>query len=113
MGSTANWPDGDIHWWFSKGTQHRFHTRCPACGDASPLDDCFPDCVGYDPEREDYRYRCHACRGWIDDPQDGEWRPLNPDAKIASLHFTQFLSPTISPRELIEAYHQADDMESL
>ena len=32
MGSTANWPDADIHFWYQRGTRHRFYTRCPACG---------------------------------------------------------------------------------
>ena len=32
MGSTANWPEADIHHWYLKGTRHRFHTECPTCG---------------------------------------------------------------------------------
>ncbi|MGL4459878.1 MAG: phage terminase large subunit family protein, partial [Plesiomonas shigelloides] len=125
MGSTANWPDADIHWWYKKGTQHQFHTRCPHCGTGQVLDEHFPQCIGYDPDypkrvqRPDtptvygeYRYRCHKCEGWIDDPQAGEWIPKNPDADIRSVHFPQFLSPTISPREMIEAYHNADDMKN-
>lgn len=125
MGSTANWPDADIHWWYKKGTQHQFHTRCPHCGTGQVLDEHFPQCIGYDPEHPkrvqrpdtptvygEYRYRCHKCEGWIDDPQDGEWIPKNPDADIRSVHFPQFLSPTISPREMIEAYHNADDMKN-
>lgn len=109
MGSTAKWPDADIHWFFVRGTQHRFHTRCPSCGTAAPLDDRFPECIGYDEEREDYRYRC-ACGAWIDNSQDGEWIAEKPDGKWLSVHYPQFLSPTISPREIIEAYHNADDM---
>lgn len=125
MGSTANWPDSDIHWWYKKGTQHQFHTECPNCGLGQVLDEHFPQCIGYDPEaprrvqREgmptvygEYRYRCHACQGWIDDPQIGEWIPKNPEADIRSVHFPQFLSPTISPREMIESYHNADDMKN-
>ena len=123
MGSTANWPDADIHWWYKRGTQHQFHTECPNCGEHQVLDEHFPDCIGYDPEaprviaREsgllgEYRYRCHACKGWIDDPQRGEWRAKNPNSEIRSVHFPQFLSPTISPRDIIEAYHNADDMKN-
>jgi len=126
MGSTANWPDADIHWWYKKGTQHQFHTECPHCGTMQVLDEHFPNCIGYDPtaprlinrgDREgvvlgEYRYRCHECEGWIDDPQRGEWRPKNPDAEIRSVHFPQFLSPTISPRDIITAYHEADDMKN-
>lgn len=125
MGSTANWPDADIHWWYKRGTQHQFHTNCPHCGAGQVLDEHFPACIGYDPGAPklvqrpgapvaygEYRYRCHKCEGWIDDPQDGEWIAKNPDADIRSVHFPQFLSPTISPREMIEAYHNADDMKN-
>jgi hypothetical protein len=125
MGSTANWPDEDIHWWYKKGTQHQFHTRCPACQTMQVLDEHFPQCIGFDPtaprvnprEREagmvgEYRYRCHACSGWIDDPQEGEWIAKVPDAAIRSVHFPQFLSPTISPREMIEAYRDSKDMKN-
>lgn len=125
MGSTANWPDADIHWWYKRGTQHQFHTLCPHCGTSQVLDEHFPQCIGYDPDaprrvqREgmptlygEYRYRCYSCEGWIDDPQQGEWIPKNPDAEIRSVHFPQFLSPTISPRNIIEAYHNADDMKN-
>jgi len=123
MGSTANWPDADIHWWFKKGTQTHFHTQCPTCGEGQVLDEHFPQCIGFDPlfpRREermkhilgDYRYRCHKCGGWIDDPQRGEWIERNPGADVRSVHFPQFLSPTISPREMITAYHEADDMKN-
>lgn len=124
MGSTANWPDADIHFWYKKGTQHQFHTLCMHCGTHQVLDEHFPDCIGYDPEAPrlnqrdgaatlgEYRYRCHECLGWIDDPQVGEWRAKAPDAEIRSVHFPQFLSPTISPRDIIEAYHSADDMKN-
>lgn len=125
MGSTANWPDADIHWWYKRGTQHQFHTECPHCGEKQVLDEHFPACIGYDPdapranerEREagmtgEYRYRCHECHGWIDNPQYGEWIAKNPEATIRSVHFPQFLSPTISPRKIIEGYHSADDMKN-
>lgn len=125
MGSTANWPDSDIHWWYKKGTQHQFHTRCSCCGELQVLDDHFPQCIGYDAEapraneREraagmvgEYRYRCHKCKGWIDDPQDGEWIPKEPEASIRSVHYPQFLSPAITPRKIIEGYHQSDDMKN-
>ena len=125
MGSTANWPDSDIHWWYKKGTQHQFHTRCPHCETGQVLDEHFPQCIGFDPEAPqrvqrdgipttygEYRYRCHVCSGWIDDPQAGEWLAKVPEAAIVSVHFPQFLSPTISPREIIEAYREADDMKN-
>jgi hypothetical protein len=124
MGSTANWPDSDIHFWYKKGTQHQFHTLCLHCGTHQVLDEHFPACIGYDSEaprrvnrgaevaRGEYRYRCVECEGWIDDPQVGEWRAKDAGADVRSVHFPQFLSPTISPRDIIEAYHSADDMKN-
>ena len=126
MGSTANWPDSDIHHWYKRGSQHRFHTVCETCGTAKPLDDYFPECIRLDEPSGLYRYVCpngHV----IDDPQRGEWVPENPDAdrpvdlsvpkrdrplRIRSIHFPQFLSPTISAEEIIYAYNSATDMKN-
>jgi hypothetical protein len=112
LGSTANWPDADIHFWFKQGTQHQFHTGCTSCGNTNVLDEYFPDCIGYDRELRDYRYVCKHCKAWIDDPQRGEWRAKNTEAFFTSVHFPQFLSPTISPRDIIESYNNADDMKN-
>lgn len=126
MGSTANWPDSDIHHWYKRGSQHQFHTECPTCGEKKPLDDYFPECVKYDEEQEIYRYVCPNGH-WIDDTQRGEWIAGNPDAdkpvdpklskndrplRIRSIHFPQFLSPTISAGEIIFAYNTATDMKN-
>ncbi|HET7675393.1 MAG TPA: phage terminase large subunit family protein [Gammaproteobacteria bacterium] len=119
MGSTANWPDADIHWWYKRGTRHRFHTECPECGAQKPLDEYFPKCIQYDPDYPDpqsgvpgcYRYVCEKGH-WIDDPQQGEWIAEDPDAVIVSIHFPQFLSPTISAGEIIGAYNSASDMKN-
>lgn len=119
MGSTANWPDSDIHFWFKQGTQHRFHTLCPTCQARRPLDDYFPACIAWDPETRDeltqqpgtYRYVCEAGH-WIEDPQQGEWIPDNPDAWITSVHFPQMLSPTISPGEIMEKFTQSTDKKN-
>ena len=113
MGSTANFPDSDIHFWYKQGSMHQFWTQCPHCGEHQVLDDHFPECIAFDDVADDdYRYICHSCQGWIDDAQQGEWRAGNPLAKITSVHFPQFLSTTISPRDIIEAYFNADDMKS-
>lgn len=123
MGSTANWPDSDIHWWYKKGTQHQFHTECPNCGLGQVLDEHFPQCIQFDPEAKktnqrggsaifgEYRYQCHSCLGWIDDPQNGQWIATDPEASIRSVHYPQFLSPTITPRNIIEAYRDNDSMK--
>lgn len=112
MGSTANWEDQDIHFWYKKGTQHQFWTECPCCGEHQILDEHFPTCITFDHDSNDYRYTCVYCNGWIDDSQRGEWRAKFPEALATSVHFPQLLSPTISPREIIEAYYNAEDMKN-
>lgn len=126
MGSTANWPDADIHHWYKRGSQNRFHTRCTECGNSKPLDDYFPNCIKWDATRETYRYVCEDGH-WLEDTQIGEWRAENPDAdrpidqripkkdrplRIRSIHFPQFLSPTISAGEIFDAYNSATDMKN-
>lgn len=126
MGSTANWPEADIHHWYLKGTQHRFHSRCPTCGTAKPLDDYFPDCIRLDRATDRYRYVCPNGH-WLRDPQEGEWIAEYPERdpgpelnvplrdrrqRIRSIHFPQFLSPTISAEEILTAYNGATDMKN-
>lgn len=127
MGSTANWPDSDIHHWYKKGSRHRFHTKCPHCNASKPFDDYFPQCIRWDEKTERHRYVCDTCAGWIDDSQIGDWIPEDPSAdppinydipkkdwplRIRSIHFPQFLSPTISAGEIIDAYNTATDMKN-
>lgn len=120
MGSTANWPDADINFWYKKGNQYRFHTKCSSCGDAHILDDYFPECIQFNDGSiagapvDDYVYVCRTCKGWLSDTQHGEWLPssLGSNANITSVHYPQFLSPTISAREIIEAYQHATDLKN-
>lgn len=126
MGSTANWPDEDIHHWYKKGSQFQFHTRCPECGEIKPLDTYFPDCIAFDHAKRIMRYVCQAGH-WIDDTQQGEWIAEDPSAdppidltlarkdrpkRIRSIHFPQFLSPTISATDIMTAYNDATDLKN-
>lgn len=126
MGSTANWPDADIHHWYKLGTQHEFHSKCPTCGKSKPLVDYFPECIRYDKESDIYRYVCPDGH-WLRDPQEGEWIAKHPERdpgtqlhlpkrdrkmRIRSIHFPQFLSPTISAEEILTAYNTATDMKN-
>jgi hypothetical protein len=119
MGSTPNWPEEDIHFWYRQGTRHAFHTLCPDCGTKRPLVDYFPECIRWDPEHPHeltgrpgcYRYVCEAGH-WIDDPQQGEWIAEDPDARIVSAHFPQILSPTISAGEIMEKFENASDRKN-
>jgi hypothetical protein len=119
MGSTANWPDLDIHHHFKRGTQHRFHTECQTCGARRPLDDYFPACVEFDATERDpqsglpgvYHYICEAGHR-IDDPQVGEWIADRPEAWITSIHFPQFLSPTITANDLMSKYVESTNKKN-
>lgn len=126
MGSTANWPDADIHHWYKRGSQHQFHTRCAECGAMKPLDEYFPECIKWDKELEVFRYVCPNGH-WILDTQWGEWIADNPAAdkpidpripkrdrplRIRSIHYPQFLSPTISAGEIMDSYNSATDMKN-
>jgi hypothetical protein len=127
LGSTANWPEEDIHHWYLQGTRHRFHTRCPTCDSRRPLDDYFPECIQLDKARDEYRYVCPNGH-WIDDTQIGEWVAEDPSKdlgaepddvpmrkrrrRIRSIHFPQFLSPTITPDEIFSDYGSATDMKN-
>jgi hypothetical protein len=116
LGSTANWPGLDIHHFYKQGTQHRFHTKCPTCGAAKPLDDYFPACIKRDEDRADmglaaYRYVCENGH-WIDDSQTGEWIPHNPGAAITSAHFHQLLSPDMTPGEIMEKFTTSTDKKN-
>lgn len=126
MGSTANWPDEDIHHWYKKGSRFQFHTQCRTCGVRTPLDSYFPDCIQWDAERRAYRYVCPVGH-WIDDTQFGEWiaEDLSVDQpvdysiprkdwpkRIRSIHFPQFLSPTISATDIMTSYNEATDLKN-
>ncbi|HEY8572503.1 phage terminase large subunit family protein [Phenylobacterium sp.] len=121
MGSTAQHPGGDIHAFYLKGSQWRFHTRCPTCGVEEPLDDYFPACIGFDAEAVHpktgvagmRRYRCRSGH-WISDTQIGTWKPDRPDAdpRYKSVHFHQMLSPTVTAEEIYFAYLNADDIQN-
>lgn len=127
MGSTANWPDADIDAWYKKGSQFKFHTECPHCLQKKPLDDYFPQCVKFDSDSGIFRYVCYSCGGYIEDTQRGEWLAEHPERceagdlsipmkdrplRIRSIHFPQFLSPTISAGEIINAYNTASSLKN-
>ncbi len=124
LGSTANWPDADINHWYRRGSQYRFHTRCPTCGRMDPLDEYFPDCI-----QQADQGAWYVCRDGhrIDDPQVGEWRADHPELepaydpaippqrrplRVRSFHFPQTISHTISPLELLEKFNAATDLKS-
>lgn len=114
--STAKWPGADIDFLFQRGDQRRFHTRC-RCSGGVILDEVFPACIELNEGQHaaaplDWIYVCPVCKAWIPDSQDGEWVKHNPASRNPSFHFPQTLSPTVSPREIMEAFSQAQDLQN-
>ena len=121
MLSTPLWPEMDIHAWYLRGDQRQYHTDC-GCEDGVVLTQVafqaalhnngkFP--VTFNAGRwsdapADFVYYCPTCGQWIPDPQVGRWVPHNPGAAFPSYHMSQILSPTITARDLIEAWGVAD-----
>lgn len=115
-GSTANMPESDIHGQYLQGTQHEFYTRCPGCGNMEPMIRAFPSNVVKQPEGG-YRYECQQCGAEISNPQDGEWRARFPERaegehRCVSIHYPQFLSPTVSASEIGQKFEGAISKKS-
>lgn len=120
MLSTPMYPEMDINAHYLRGTRHKFYSRC-GCDEGVVLTDVFLQSaissVGalpikynrgqYEGAPEDFVYVCPTCDRWIPDPQDGEWRPTQPEATAFSYHMSQLLSPTVTPREIMEAWGSA------
>jgi hypothetical protein len=113
MLSTANVPDADIDFWFKQGSQQCFHSRCPECGAENDLSAHWPDCCIYNEGQipsapmNEWVYVCPDCAGWIEDTQDGRFIAANPGSSVRSWHISQIISPTITPRDMAEAWNRA------
>jgi hypothetical protein len=55
----------------------------------------------------EFVYVCPVCQGWIEDTELGRFVAANPTASIESYHISQIVSPTIVPRDLMEASNRA------
>lgn len=111
--STANMPEADINFFFNLGDQRYFFTECPHCGAEKNLTEHWPDVCQYNTGRIDgaplneYCYVCPACGGYIADPQRGRYIATNPGAAFVSFHISQIQSPTITPRDMMDAWNHA------
>ena len=121
MLSTPLWPEMDIHAWYLLGDQRKFHTQCD-CADGVVLTDVAIDAalhsgtfpVAFNGGRrwvdapKDFVYYCPTCEQWIPDPQQGRWVAHYPGVSIKSYQMSQIISPTITPRDLMEGWSRAD-----
>ncbi len=117
MFSTAKWPDADIDYFYKRGSMHEFWSDCE-CPDGVILESFFPECIQlndgllYPDAPQDYIYVCPHCNIYIADAQKGKWVPKVVDADHDSVHFPQTLSPTVTPRQMIKAWQDADDLQN-
>jgi hypothetical protein len=121
MLSTANMPDLDINFWYKLGTQEVFHTECLHCGALSDLSnpkDIFPlkstafNKGGWpDAPRGEFIWTCPACRGWIQDPQQGRYvqenNDPNRDRNIRSFLLPRTISPKITATKIVTDFNRA------
>jgi hypothetical protein len=106
--STAGFPESDIHSYFVKSNQSKWHTQCK-CPDGVVLADEWPNCVL---ENESARfYFCPHCKTIIDKPAEGHYVAHNPSSNIPGFTVPQILSPTVSLDEIWEAWKEKRDRQ--
>ena len=132
--STAYFEESDIHALYLKSDQREFHTRC-GCEDGCVMADHVdarqgPLCIDISPvesrpsatPKERHYYVCPKCRTVIMDPQDGLFVPHRRDNfRMLADGFTegrigwsfpQFLSPRLTPYDLLQAWLDRVDTQN-
>ncbi|PZA08276.1 phage terminase large subunit family protein [Meiothermus sp. Pnk-1] len=115
LGSTAGFPDSDIHAYFLQSDQHWFMTRCPGplCENRHGfnLAQAWVDTQGAvvnasDPA--DLHYRCPRCGRRIEHVLEGDWERLGPaDAEWRGYQMNRTLK---GPRELPQLWRNFQTM---
>jgi len=116
--STPTIPNYGIHKLFLTSTQEHFLFQCPHCGQWTEL--VWPDCIEIigetvlDPRCHESFLKCKECRGRLEHEAKPEWLSSaiwkamndqgNPD--IRGFHINQMYSFTVTPGELVVAYHR-------
>lgn len=117
--STPTVPKYGIHKLFLTGTQEHFYFQCPHCSKWTEL--LWPECVEIvgesvnDPRCKESFIKCKECKHKLDHEAkpvflaDGVWRPtelqVSPD-ECRSFYVNQLYSSTVTPGELVIAYHR-------
>lgn len=116
--STPTLPEFGIDKQYALGTQEQFFFQCPSCGKHEQL--LFPNnvkiCGEYpgDPDVAKSHYFCTLCNNvlphetkheWL---LNSEWVPQRTNVEgHRSFHINQLYSTTVSPPELVDAYHKS------
>lgn len=116
--STPTLPEFGIDKQFDQGSQESFFFKCPSCGKRETLK--FPDNVKItgdypgDPDCDKAYYFCSQCKNEL--PHEGkqewlrgaEWVAARSNVKgHRSFHINQLFSTTVTPTELVNAYHKS------
>ena len=117
--STPTVPKYGIHKQYLTGTQEHFNFQCPCCSRWTEF--LWPDCVeiigesGNDPRCKESFLKCKECKhqlphaGKHEYLKNGVWRPTELQVSAdesRSFHINQLYSSTVSPGELVIAYHR-------
>lgn len=117
--STPTVPKYGIHKLYLTGTQEHFFFECPHCSRWTEL--IWPDCVEIigesvnDPRCKESFLKCKECKHKLDQDAkpfflaNGVWRPTELQVSAderRSFYINQLYSSTVTPGELVIAYHQ-------
>jgi hypothetical protein len=116
--STPTIPNYGIHKLYMSSTQEHFIFQCPCCGRRTEM--IWPECIEivgetvYDPRCQESFLKCKECGGRLEHRAKPEWLSTatwqttnkngNPD--IRGFHVSQMYSYTVTPGELVVAYHR-------
>jgi hypothetical protein len=115
--STPTIPDYGIHKLYLRSTQEHFVFQCPHCGRWTEL--VWPDCIEIigltagDPDCAKSFLKCKECKGRLEHESKpdwlgtAKWQSMAPNAnpEIRGFHVSQMYSFTVTPGELVVAYH--------
>ena len=116
--STPTIPNYGIHKLYLTSTQEHFVFQCPHCGRWTEL--VWPDCIEIigltagDPRCAESFLKCKECKGCLEHESKpdwlgaAKWKSMAPDAnpEIRGFHVSQMYSFTVTPGELVVAYHR-------
>jgi hypothetical protein len=117
--STPTVPKYGIHKLYLTGTQEHYYFQCPCCSRWTEL--LWPDCIEIigesvnDPRCKESFLKCKECKNRLEHADkrhflaNGVWRPteLQVSADEArSFYINQLYSSTVTPSELVIAYHR-------
>lgn len=122
--STPTIPNYGIHKLYLTSTQEHFVFQCPRCGKWTEL--LWPDCIEiigetvHDPRCHESFLKCKECGGKLEHATKSEWlstagwKSTNAQGNndIRGFHVSQLYSHTVSPGELVVAYHRGHGDEA-